>query len=520
MKDNKELKTAEMKDNKEYKSNWLHHFLWWCAGVDREIIERCQHEWNKYACMGASVLFTGIFASLAGGYALYSVFRPGILGDDNISVSAIVGGIFFGLLWGTMIFNLDRYIVCSFRKSNNPSPKQRFWENTKYALPRIILAVVIAFTISKPIEVKIFEKRLSEKINEMQTAKMTLNNKKNYYAYGLGDLDERENKNEVVKARLDSLYHEDTPEIKQAKSEKETLEEEKNQIHKNWENEDSRCNGIWKNDDNFKTQWNDSLRSFVRMPKTEANLKDTARRKYRQHSSNRRQYKSEEDEKQAEIKSKGKEIEELEKEYKKRIKKEQDKNKAEKDRIDSMRLVRETRIMIKDTVDKKISIEAFSNTFATQLEALGELKRSHVIWSDTIGMSVEEKRVFIEAAKSDKRSSRTFWWLSFALTILFLVVELLPILTKLIIARGSYDELNDWAESKIKEQIVTEKSIHIEIEQERLRQEVEANKLLMSKIANAQAELLKTAIEEWRKAELEKIHADPSKYIQSNTTKS
>jgi hypothetical protein len=42
----------------------------------------------------------------------------------------------------------------------------------------------------------------------------------------------------------------------------------------------------------------------------------------------------------------------------------------------------------------------------------------------------------------------------------------------------------------------------------------------LAKIASVQAELLETAIEEWRKEELAKIKANPSQYIQSNTKKS
>ena len=44
-----------------------------------------------------------------------------------------------------------------------------------------------------------------------------------------------------------------------------------------------------------------------------------------------------------------------------------------------------------------------------------------------------------------------------------------------------------------------------------------ANKTVLSKIAEAQVELIETAIEEWRKEELEKIKANPSLYVKNNT---
>ena len=79
-------------------------FFWFCSGASPELLNRCPTESNKYIGIGATVLFTGIFAALAGGYALYTVF------------DSYIPAIIFGILWGTMIFNLDRYIVSSMKK--------------------------------------------------------------------------------------------------------------------------------------------------------------------------------------------------------------------------------------------------------------------------------------------------------------------------------------------------------------------------------------------------------------------
>src|SRR5882672_625976 len=79
-----------------------------CSGVDRHILEKCPSETSKYAGIGATIFFTGLFASLSGGYALNTVF-------DNLWIATA-----FGLLWGLMIFNLDRYIVSSMRKEGKP----------------------------------------------------------------------------------------------------------------------------------------------------------------------------------------------------------------------------------------------------------------------------------------------------------------------------------------------------------------------------------------------------------------
>lgn len=129
--------------------NRLKEFFWLCAGANRSILNNCPSDSSKYVGIGATIFFTGVFAALAGGYALYTVF-------DNYWIAA-----FFGLIWGLMIFNLDRFIVSSMRK--NGEPRQEFLT----AIPRIILAVIISIVIAKPLELKIFEKEVENEIAHM-----------------------------------------------------------------------------------------------------------------------------------------------------------------------------------------------------------------------------------------------------------------------------------------------------------------------------------------------------------------
>ncbi len=132
--------------NKTNRMSSLTKFFHICAGVDQSILRRTPTDTNKYASIGATIFFTGIFASLAGGYALYTVF--------DSSVVAII----FGLLWGLMIFNLDRYIVMSIKKTG------KVWQEIMMALPRIFLAVLIAFVIAKPLELKLFESEIDAEL--------------------------------------------------------------------------------------------------------------------------------------------------------------------------------------------------------------------------------------------------------------------------------------------------------------------------------------------------------------------
>ena len=128
-------------------------FFWFCSGAETEILKRCPTETAKYTGIGATVFFTGVFAFLSASYALYTVF-------DNVFTS-----IGFGIVWGLMIFNLDRFIVSSMRKEG------RVGREFAMALPRLILAILISVVIARPLELKIFEKEISPELVVMEQEK-------------------------------------------------------------------------------------------------------------------------------------------------------------------------------------------------------------------------------------------------------------------------------------------------------------------------------------------------------------
>lgn len=137
----------------------LHRFFIFCSGADTAILEDCSPgEQTKYAGVGATVFFTAVMATIAGSYALYTVF------------DALFASIFFGLIWGLLIFNLDRFIVSTIKKRDD------FFAEFLQATPRIVLAIIIAIVISKPLEMKIFEKEINQ-VLLTEKNEMTLENK-------------------------------------------------------------------------------------------------------------------------------------------------------------------------------------------------------------------------------------------------------------------------------------------------------------------------------------------------------
>lgn len=131
--------------------NGIARFFWFCSGTHLPTLEKHPTDHNKYIGIGATIFFTGLFAALSGGYAMYFVFK----GADFAWLFAL----FFGVIWGLAIFNMDRYIVSSINK--NATTNKQIWQ----AAPRILLAIMIGIVISRPLELKIFDKEIKERLN-------------------------------------------------------------------------------------------------------------------------------------------------------------------------------------------------------------------------------------------------------------------------------------------------------------------------------------------------------------------
>lgn len=163
----------------------IRSFFMLCSGADLDILETCSSgEKNKYAGIGATVFFTALMAFIAAAYALYTVF-------DNVYAAVA-----FGLVWGMLIFNLDRFIVSTIKKRN--SIKSEILQAT----PRILLAVIIAVVISKPLELKIFEKEIDRVLLE-QKNDFTLANKQQIAQQYNPIIDELNGEIEALKTEVD-----------------------------------------------------------------------------------------------------------------------------------------------------------------------------------------------------------------------------------------------------------------------------------------------------------------------------
>lgn len=148
---------------------WIKKFFLVCSGCDLEIMLRpeCRVELNKYVGIGATIFSTALLATMSGGYALFTVFQ---------SIPVAIG---FGIVWGCIIFNLDRYIVSTIRKTTPPA-NLTATENLRWKLkelghfaPRLLLAVFISIVITRPIELRLFKSEIDKAILNKTSADLT-----------------------------------------------------------------------------------------------------------------------------------------------------------------------------------------------------------------------------------------------------------------------------------------------------------------------------------------------------------
>jgi hypothetical protein len=134
-------------ENPNIRFGKIMRFFLFCSASDESLLKKCpKSEHHKYAGVGATVFFTGLLACASGGYALYTAF-----GIVWLSV-------LLGIFWGLLVFNLDRFLVSTMKKSRGKL------KELVQITPRLLLAVLLAFVISVPLELKIFEEEINESL--------------------------------------------------------------------------------------------------------------------------------------------------------------------------------------------------------------------------------------------------------------------------------------------------------------------------------------------------------------------
>ena len=386
----------------------INEFLWTFAGVNKTLLRQCPNEYSKYAGMGGTILGTAIMAAISGAYAIYFVF-------EDMLIATI-----FGIFWGTLILNLDRFIVSTMYSDGKHTVS---WQELKSGLPRIIMAIFLGIVIATPLEMKLFEERIGIRIAEIQRERLKENMSEYVQIDNLENLLQRRNSIEEERKRMNLNIE----------AQRNALDEEEMGLSKSGKaGQGPAYNTKRRNLEKSEAEYERYIAA------TEANLA-----------------------------SLNAQIAELE----------------------------EDRKSARENYKKEVE----QNGFCQRYEAFAQI-------DDT-----------------NPELTMVIWFIR----LLFIIIEVSPVFFRMMIATGSYDELlraNATYISKmaqrdsreITEEYDTEIAINTERNRIRLEAENQANRELYYGIAKAQSEVIATAIDNWKKKELEKVAKDPSSYIKIN----
>lgn len=107
------------------------------SGADTGVLKGCPADESKYAGIGASIRLPAVLAGVSGGYALFTVF-------ERVPVAVALG-----VLWGIIVFNLDRVIASGMRGRTHPA------YDFLYALPRLVPASLLGVDTLRPLKLKL-----------------------------------------------------------------------------------------------------------------------------------------------------------------------------------------------------------------------------------------------------------------------------------------------------------------------------------------------------------------------------
>lgn len=440
----------------------IEKFLIKCSGAVEYVLAESPIDKNKHVGIGATIFLTAVLASISGGYAIYFTF-------ENFLVSFI-----FGIVWGLTIFNIDRYIIISIKKTGNK------FKEFLTALPRILIAFLLAISISKPLEIRLFEGSINQNMSETEVAynnksradfnnqinslnqqKTALNNeldKKGNLVYSgdpiLADIQQRKSDVDISKEKASKLISYNNEVVK-----RNTFYEE--QINKNTGavNKISRYNSIAQS---ALVEIGKQKNIFNQMNSLSTSLSDSILKR-------------------------------------------------------KSVLVEKVNLAEKQTQKQLIEIQS-------QIDELNSHRGE--IFSKIQVYAANDKDLLsrLRALSKLKKDDETVYWVSLLITILFLLIETAPIIVKLIGSQGVYDVLLHRKENEIiidqkillneylvkEEEYQKEKNLlrkmreknRIKIEELKLRTELNANDSIFKDISKKQVHLSKKKIAKWYSEEV------------------
>jgi hypothetical protein len=121
----------------------IKRFLIFASGARPEILAQCPTDEATHLGLGGTVIATSLLSAISMIFAMTNALQLGIF-------EALVAG----LLWGLIIFNLDRWLIVSQKRLASA------WKQWVNVIPRVIVALLLGFVISEPLIHQLFRSEL------------------------------------------------------------------------------------------------------------------------------------------------------------------------------------------------------------------------------------------------------------------------------------------------------------------------------------------------------------------------
>lgn len=463
-------------------------FLWTVAGAELDILEKCRTDHKKFAAIGATILMTAFIAFCAGTSAAWYFTQSGEETSGSLGWAML-----FGLIWALLIFCIDRSLVITLKKDPS-AKKQKFWVPL---LSRSALACIIAFMVSIPLELVIFEDFIAEQkfFFDESSAKELSESTRAHREEGVlsGEID----LSTSTMSRLDSL---NTGLRGNVSSLNAQIQAERNKLNKPTTNAFTTAKNQY---DNYSSQINTAQRNLAnatnaidsaRYTSEISRLKDLRRPHWRTMDS----------EKKAWNDKINKKIKELEGE--RSIAEGQIEQNASDYAREANRLARNRDTRDSLATERGKIIQDFKQT---------SNKGNHFIQN----YRILEYAVWKRDANGNLPTELFFLWM---IRLLFFIIEILPTVVKIVTPIGSYDRMVQAEEKQVMtylesdeyiERIRNMHDIELKSREEQLQRqhqiELELKSDILEKVKNAQIEVADATIAKWKENEMSKVTPKP-----------
>lgn len=468
-------------------SDKIQRFLWTVAGAEISILEKCRTDHKKFSAIGAIILMTAFIALCAGTSAAWYFTQRGEDSSGQLGWALV-----FGLIWAILIFCIDRSLVITLKK--DPAlHKQKFWVPL---LSRAILASIIAFMVSIPLELVVFEDFIAEqKFFFDESAANELSENTRAYKEEIG-LDKNIELSTVSINRLDKLNVALDGDIGLLRQQISTLRGRLNQPTTTaYKNAKEKVNNLTRKINAARANYN-----FVNDEDEKAKYSKEISDVTYERNSYSRIVNNEIVNWNAPIQEK---LKTLESEKEEKLIKMDENNKRNLEEAERLSKIRDQRDAVSQ--EKKVIVDDFKATIN---------KGNHFIQN----FRILEYAAWKRDAQGDLPTELFFLWM---IRLLFFIVEILPTVVKIVTPIGSYDRMvhaeeqnmiNYLNSSTYMDRIRNMHDIELHAHEDQLRKqhEVESNlkNEVLDKVKEAQLEVSEAVVQKWKNNELNKVQTN------------